>query len=72
MMWVDDLFNKHKLVRRMTVIWAVTLVTIVVMIAMTNMALITAPVATVVGSVIGLVATVLGFYMKGRQMDKDS
>ena len=72
MMWVDDLFNKHKLVRRMTVIWAVTLVTIVVMIAMTNMALITAPVATVVGSVVGLVATVLGFYMKGRQMDKDS
>ena len=71
-MWVDDLFNKHKLVRRMTVIWAVTLVTIVVMIAMTNMALITAPVATVVGSVVGLVATVLGFYMKGRQMDKDS
>ena len=69
-MWIDDLFNKHKLVRRMTVIWAVTLVTIVVMIAMTNMALITAPVATVVGSVIGLVATVLGFYMKGRQMDK--
>jgi len=67
--WVDRLFNKHKLVRRTMVFWAIYLVTFVLTIAMLNMDKITGPVATVIVSVVGLIATVLAFYQWSRTRD---
>jgi len=51
------------------VFWAIYLVTFVLTIAMLNMDKITGPVATVIVSVVGLIATVLAFYQWSRTRD---
>lgn len=66
--WLDRLFNKHMLFRRMTLIWACWLITVVVL-RVTEPAVlekVTASVASVVAGVIGILATVIAFYQHHR------
>jgi len=69
--WIDRLFNEHKLVRRGLVIWAVWIITWVVVTVFKQLSLITAPVATFGGVVIGMLATVLAFYQWSRDKDDE-
>jgi hypothetical protein len=66
--WVARLFNEHLLVRRLTLVWACWLITVVVL-RVTEPAVlekITASVASVVAAVIGILATVIAFYQHHR------
>ena len=68
---MSDFFEKHKGVRRLALLWACVLCTIVILRVtegevITNL---TAAGATVVTSVIGLVGTVITFYAKKRSED---
>jgi len=66
--WIDRLFNKYLLVRRLTLAWAVWLITVVVL-RVTEPAVlekVSAPVASVVAGVIGILATVIAFYQYHR------
>jgi uncharacterized membrane protein YdjX (TVP38/TMEM64 family) len=64
-----DLFEKHQFVRRSLVIWAVCLITWVVVIVFSDIAAITAAAASAFGMVIGILATVIGFYQWARSQD---
>lgn len=68
------LFNVHKFVRRATLAWACWLITVVVLRVTEPEVLehVDAGVATVVTAVIGILATVIGFYQWSRSReDKD-
>jgi len=69
--WIDDLFEKHKIVRRLLVLWAVILITVVVIWVFDDLTLITAPVASALGIVTGILATVIGFYQWSRGRDTE-
>ena len=69
---VTVLFEEHKLARRFALFWAMWLITVVVL-RVTQPSLLaqlggTAAVG-IVGPVIGILATVLGFYMKSRERE---
>lgn len=75
---VSDLFEKHLIVRRLTLVWACWLITVVVL-RVTEPAVlekVTASVASVVAGVIGILATVIAFYhhVRGKTdaVDQDS
>ena len=65
------LFNEHKLVRRLTLMWACWLITVVVLRVTEPEVLehVDAAVATVVTAVIGLLATVIAFYQWSRNKE---
>lgn len=66
-MTVIDLVERHKLVRRLALLWAVVLITWVVLrVFGGDLAAITTPVATATGLVVGLLATVVRFYQHSR------
>jgi len=71
--WFDRFFNKNKGMRRIVVVWAMWLITVVILrvTEMEALAKITAPVASVVASVIGILATAIAFYKwsRGKQDD---
>lgn len=56
--------NDHLLVRRLTLIWACWLITVVTLDLLGKTIKLDAPAATYFVSVVGLLATVLAFYMK--------
>lgn len=66
---VDDAFEKYKLVRRLLVLWAVWLITIVVFRVMDTVTALDGPTVTLVGTIIGILATVTAFYIKSREID---
>lgn len=70
--WLSALFEKHKFARRLLLFWAMTIITIVVL-RVTKpeviMALGGTAAATIVTAIIGILATVLGFYVKGRERE---
>lgn len=66
---ITDLFEKHKLIRRLLVIWAIVMITIVIFWVFDDVTKITAPVASSLGLVIGILATVIGFYQWSRNKD---
>lgn len=69
---VSILFEEHKFARRVTLFWAMWLITTVVLRATQPtvlMAIGGAGAATIVTGVIGVLATVLGFYMKSRERE---
>lgn len=70
--WVDRLFNSHKLMRRLMVVWACWLISLVVMRVTTPEVLdkISAPVASIVAGVIGILTTVIGLYQWSRKMEE--
>jgi hypothetical protein len=66
------LFNVHKFVRRVTLAWACWLITIVVLRVTEPEVLehVDGGVATVVTAVIGILATVIGFYQWSRSKEE--
>ncbi|WP_020675559.1 hypothetical protein [Geopsychrobacter electrodiphilus] len=68
-MKISDLFEKHKLVRRLSLLWAVLLISWVVIQVFTHINLINSAVATALGIVVGLLTTVLGLYQHHRHKE---
>ena len=71
-LFIDRLFERHKFVRRFAMFWAIWLITVVIL-RVTEPEIITgigAAGATIVTGVIGILATVIGFYQWYRQQDK--
>lgn len=68
---VADLFERHKLVRRLALVWACWLITVVVLRVTEAETIIglTAAGATVVTAVIGILATVIAFYQSHRHSE---
>ena len=71
--WAERLFERHKLVRRVALFWAIWLITVVILrVTEPNVILgISAAGATIVTGVIGILATVIGFYQWYRQHEED-
>ena len=68
--WIDRLFNEHMLVRRLLVFWAMSLITWVILVVFTDLPSINGHVVTAMSLVVGLLATVIGFYNYQRRLDK--
>lgn len=70
-MKVSDLFERHKLVRRLALLWAVLLVTYIVIKILDPVlfGMITAAHATVVVAFVGILTTVVGLYQWLRSQD---
>lgn len=67
----DRIFNHHKAVRRLTLVWACWLITVVVL-RVTREDLLTelnGYVISIVTAVIGILSTVIGFYQWSRRRD---
>lgn len=65
--FVERLFEEHKLIRRLLVIWAMALITWTVTRVFSELAALTAPVATALATVTAILTAVLGFYQWARQ-----
>lgn len=70
MSFLDDLFNKHKLVRRLLVFWCMAVVSLVLFVVYSDLSVVTTSVASITVAVIGLVATAFGFYFTSKGKDK--
>ena len=68
--WIENLFEKHKFVRRMLVLWAVLLITWVTYRVVTLIVVIDGAATTLVSIIVGILATVTGFYIKVRELDE--
>jgi len=66
---VDALFNKHKFVRRSIVFWALLVITWSILHALPRLE--AGNLLTAFGLVIGILATVIGFYQWLRNRDGD-
>lgn len=63
------LINEHKGIRRGLVIWSAWLITHVTLRVFQNPVLITTPAVAAYTVTVGILATVLGFYMQGRNRE---
>jgi uncharacterized membrane protein HdeD (DUF308 family) len=70
---IANFFNKHKGARRLTLVWACWLISVVVLRVTQPEVLdkISAPVASVVAGVIGILATVIAFYQTSRHKEEN-
>ena len=69
MAMIDNLFNKHKLVRRTIVFWALLVITWAIWHTLPRLD--AGNLLTGFGLVIGILATVIGFYQWIRNKDGD-
>ena len=69
--WIERLFNQHMLIRRTIVVWAMWLITIVVLRATAVITEINAAVVSLVGTIVGILTTVTVFYVRMRELDRD-
>lgn len=67
-----DLAEKHKLFRRIALIWAIVLITWVVIKVFTSPPDIPSGTVTALSIIVGLLATVIGFYNHTRHNDDQS
>ena len=63
----ERLFEKHKLVRRLLVLWSVSLLTWGILKVFSDLTLVTAAVTTALATVTALLTAVLGFYQWSRE-----
>ena len=61
-----DFLDRYKVFRRIALIWAICLITYVTMAVFSNISLITAAVVSALSLIVGLLATVIAFYMNSR------
>jgi nicotinamide riboside transporter PnuC len=66
---ISDFFEKHKGARRLTLLWAILLITQTVTSPPEYIAHATAPGAAIITAVIGILVTVIGFYQWSRAQD---
>ena len=71
MNWIGTLFDKYKFARRAALIWACWLITVTVF-KFFEMERVDSTHATVIVSIIGILATVIGFYQWQRKQDDDN
>ena len=69
MNFIDRLFNQHALVRRVLVIWAIWLITKFALRIIDLMTVIDTATASVVATFVGILSTVLLFYINSRKLD---
>lgn len=69
MNWFVRLLENHKLVRRLLVLWACLLITVVTFVVFRDLAQVTAPVAAAYSTVVGILSCVLGFYQWTRHRE---
>ena len=67
--WFDRLFNKHQLVRRLLVLWAITLITWVVVQVFSDLDKINTAVNTALGLITAILTTVIAHYQWSRSRD---
>lgn len=67
--WLDALVNRHKGIRRLLLLWAMALITWAVRYAFVYRPDIPAGAVAALGSVIGLLTVVVGFYQWSRAHD---
>lgn len=70
MRWIDALVNRHKGIRRLLLLWAVALITWSVRYAFIYHPDIPPNTVLALGSVIGLLTVVIGFYQWSRSRDE--
>lgn len=66
---IEALFNKHKLVRRLLLLWAVGLITYVINAYVEKMGQVQPVDGTIIIAVIGILTTVLGVYQFHRHQE---
>lgn len=69
MAFVDRLFNRHKLVRRGLLLWAVWIITYSIQSYFQVVAFTDGSVATVMTAIIGILGVVIGLYQWSRMRD---
>jgi putative flippase GtrA len=69
MHWLKSMFEEHKFVRRATLGWACWLITMVVFKTFDSLPEVDGARATLIGTFIGILATVIGFYQWDRSQD---
>ena len=69
--WFSELANRQMLFRRLVLIWAMTIITYVIIVVTDHQLLIQigAAGATIVTGIIGILTTVISFYQWHRQQD---
>ena len=67
--WIDRLFNRHKLVRRVLVFWAMATILWTSYMMFRDITLINNAAAMAYATNVGLLATVIGFYQWSRSRD---
>ena len=68
--WLNRLFNEQKLIRRLMVVWAIWLITLVVLRTTADTALISPAVADTIKWIVGILTVPLAFYFKHRKEDE--
>lgn len=66
---IECLFEDHKFVRRFIVGWSLWLITTVVLRFVELMTAVDTATVTGVGTIVGILSTVLAFYIKSRELD---
>ena len=66
---IEALFEDHKLVRRLLVIWAICLITYTVTKGVDMIQILDTPASTFLIAIVGILATVTAFYIRSREMD---
>ena len=67
--YIECLFEEHKFVRRLLVLWAVVMITFILAVVFKDVTLITASVAAAVSTVVGILSVVINFYLRSRELD---
>ena len=67
--YTESLFEDHKLVRRVLVGWAIWLITLVVLRFVEIMTQLDTATVSGVGTIVGILSTVLVFYIRSRELD---
>lgn len=67
--FINRLFNEYRFVRRVLVVWALVMITLLIFKLLDIMTVIDTPTAAVVGTIVGILATVTTFYIKSRELD---
>ena len=68
--WAEDLFETHKFVRRVIVIWAMVIISLLVWKYISLMTVIDTATVSGVTVIIGILSTVLAFYIRNRELDQ--
>lgn len=68
--FTEALFETHKLVRRVLVGWSLWLITLVILKFVSLMTAIDTATVSGVGTIVGILSTVLVFYIRSRELDQ--